>query len=900
MGEVIKKYFVKDEELTSREQDRLSSRDVAKNINMIIDNTESSTTIAVTGKSGSGKSSIVNIVTGKYENDLENYNVSKINVWTGDTNLLREKLMITSEIIQEKNNEAFGDTEKQQEKIDEAFGDTEKQIEADRIADKADSRKSAIKAVLKFGKVILVFLACFVITSIIFWLMEYWQGKDIYRGNDIFFVENAYLNYRDNLAFIFIFAAGLTAITYIIDTLLKTKHKMKENKINVQPGQLKNEEMSIEDIEDSSVEENIKPVIDETKKNIIVIEDIDKLSVEKMLETFEEIKYCQCYTNCICIVPFDERIVKKAIETSNESKCNADYKTLDFNKLLEKIFQFKVYVPNISNGSIKDYSVELVKEQVPDFLREYCEISTFEKIIREVLIYKNVRTPRHAKKIINNFINNKIIISQRVRKGMVDKEYASSKKFDLELAKISVIQADFHELYDLLFIEPTYLEALTELYCMEIDDLRDIFESLNDELKQFFASKYRSLKAFLKQTRSIEIEDITTILYFTKIKTEVMFKDRSLLSYISGYEDITTLKIQEVLELLNLINSKDDLNEFTQNNIEKLISEYRIHSNDKAYFITFKEIIDRVKDYMEEKLYTQYLIIVADNYNYYQDIALDVFNNQENEIPVNVMNVLFERMQQTISANNYDKTFSFLKDNADYFFDEDERVTEYVQFLVNNINLSSNPTEVIEELDNNFTRIGKIYELNCKIRGLENLDYDNAYDFMAKSIDNSDLDKMINVMNAILSDNNSIESAMNIEERMSNYNFVDLIECNVDDINDGKFEGNETLLINLIDIASSKQDSINADDVMVLIQTALKNENDNKYILSVYEVLNKFDREYFYEKRRNFNEIIYASFHDTKSEKVKKAALDCTRYFKNTRLFVTKLTDKEHKFYKAN
>ncbi|MCR5147144.1 MAG: hypothetical protein K6B70_07405, partial [Clostridia bacterium] len=315
--------------------------------------------------------------------------------------------------------------------------------------------------------------------------------------------------------------------------------------------------------------------------------------------------------------------------------------------------------------------------------------------------------------------------------------------------------------------------------------------------------------------------------------------------------------------------------------------------------INLKEITDIIVDYIEDEQYINYLEIAAENYNYYPEEALEMFSNTKIEIPVNVMNILFERMKQTLTKDNYDKTFEFLRDNSEPFFEEDGNVSDYVQFLVNYIGLASNPTEVIQELDDNFTRIGKIYELNKNIKGLENLDTEIAYDFIGKCMNNGDLDKTVITFNKILSDEDSVDSCLKIEEKMLEYNLVDVIECNVDDILAGSFQGSHTLLKNIIDVASYKQNDLDATDVMKIVETALDNENKEE-ILSIYEVLNKFDRMYFYEIRRDFNEVIYKSFHNATDKKIKKAALDCTRYFKNTRLFKTKLDKNEEKFYNAN
>lgn len=892
MSENFKKYFIKDSELTSIDQDKLSSKDIAKNISLIIDNTKPPFAVAVTGKSGIGKSSIINLVLEKYKKNPENYNVQQVNVWK------EEDISLKSILSKYENNQTYAN-----EYVNANVANSEKNVENVSFSSnnqaKVKINNPVLKTIAKVAKYIAIFLVCLLITSLIFIFMEYLQNANIYNSNDIFFVENTYLNYRENFGLIFIFSCGLAAIAFIINTLLNANKKQKRSEqVNMNVAEKRVEDTSINKIGNLNINSNY--IIDSNKTNIIVLEDVDKLTASKMLKTLEEIKYCNDNSNCIIIAPFDEKVLNKAIDARNEIKLSGNYKPLKFEKVLDKLFQFKIYVPHISNGDIKDYAVELVKDSVPSFVDEYCEIGTFEKVIKNVLIYKDVTTPRHAKKLINNFINNKIMISFRANNGRIDESLLQAKNFDFQLAKISVIQSDFEVFYNILFKNFNYMEVLTDLYSLDIEQLRNVFDGIDEDLKQFFTIKYRPLRNFLKQTKNIQFDNISTLMYLTKVKTEVMFKDKRLYSYVSGEEDISELRIQEVVELVKLIDNKDDLKEFTNNNFDKLLDQYQNKCENRIFFMNMKEIVDITSDYINDEQYTKYMEIAAENYNYYPDEALEMFSNTKIEIPVSVMNVLFERIKQTLTKENYDKTFEFLRDNSEPFFEEDGNVSDYVQFLVNYINLSSNPTEVIQELDDNFTRIGKVYELNKNIKGLENLDEEKAYDFIAKCINNSDLDKTVNIFNKILSDEDSVEGCLKIEEKMLEYNLIDVIECNVDDILDGKFEGNTTLLKNLVDVASYKQNELDPTDVMKLIETALSASKNKGHILGIYTVLNKFDRMYFYEIRRDFNEVIYNNFHIAENKEVKKAALDCTRYFKNTRLFKTKLDKDEEKFYEEN
>lgn len=938
----LKKYFIKDEELSSISEDKLSSKDVVKNITEIIDNTKPPFAVAVTGKSGIGKSSIINLVCENYDKKTDEFNVEKINIWKQEESLKTIldnsfSQTVTANVVSNAQSYDIAanaeETEKARQKLIDSYYNQEAASDDYASAEEKNEKSPIFKTLKKVGKFVLTFLICFIITTLIFVFMEYIGNKNIYT-NDIFFVENTYINYRENFWLIMIFTCGLTAIAYIVNTLMLTTKKsspkanvgeeINQNVYNMQSTTNMENAFSTNNQTSANTMVITKNLIDASKTNIIIIEDVDKLPAAKMLKALEDVKHCTDYENCIFIVPFDENVLAKAIDVRNQVKLSANYRPLKFERVLDKVFQFKIYVPRIPTGNIKEYAINLVKETVPNFIEEYCELPTFERVIRNVLIYKNVTTPRHVKKLINNFINNRILVANRIASGKINASVIEDKNFDLEIAKISVLQSDFDEFYNVLFKDFDYLEELTNLYCMDINDLRIALENLDDELKPFMTEKNRALMNFLVQTKNYKIENMSTLMYLTKVKSEKMYKDRTVLSYVLGEEDISELRIQEVVELLKLIDNKEDLKQFTENNFAKLLEKYKENASNKVYFNGITEVVESNRDYIDETSYIEYLKVVADNFNYYPEEALEVFKNVKVELPAEIMNVLIVKINESVSKDNYDESFDFLRNNSDPLYDEGGNISEYVHFLVDNINLSSKPTEVIEELDENFTRIGKVIELNRNIQNLDNLDYDKAYSFVGKCLDNGDFDRMVNVVNNILSDENSVEGCLKIEEKMENYNLVDVIECDVDDIitaeentsvvddsqaqediesaleNAKLLDNNYVLLKNLIEICAVKQSDISSVDAMKIIEKALQNTSDSSYILSVFETLNKFDRMYFYEKRREYNEIIYACFHNSENEEVKKTAIEITRFFKNTRLFLTKLTDTEKKFYDKN
>ena len=83
-----------------------------------------------------------------------------------------------------------------------------------------------------------------------------------------------------------------------------------------------------------------------------------------------------------------------------------------------------------------------------------------------------------------------------------------------------MIQSDFPEFYDLLFEDFDYLQILTSLCCMDINELRNVYEKINEDLKPFFANKYIPLRNFLIQTKNYEVKNMSILMYLTKVKID--------------------------------------------------------------------------------------------------------------------------------------------------------------------------------------------------------------------------------------------------------------------------------------------------------------------------------------------------------------------------------------------
>ena len=392
-----------------------------KNLNLIIDNTKPPFNVALTGKWGIGKSSIINLLLNKYKNDTENYNIEKINVWKEKTSIKTILDAKFNKIEDEYNkigiNNANYNTENNEQNINQNSNienENGKTVEQ-------NSKNKTFNLLMAICNTVIIFMASLFITSIIFVILEYFQNRSIYKSNHVFFVENTYLNYCENLGAIIIFSIILTIAGLLLSkvgskkkknaysskyetvngityekgksdnlNVFETNYKSSYQNRNITKTEFNNEELdSLNEELHNNLENGSVKFNNDNKKNLIIIEDIDKLSATKMLSTIEEIKHCNEYENCICIVPFDLSILKKAIEMRNNAKFNGNAKPVNMDLILDKLFQFKVNVPRICGKSVKDFAVSISQETIPNFIAEYCPIEKFEKVIRYVLIYKN-------------------------------------------------------------------------------------------------------------------------------------------------------------------------------------------------------------------------------------------------------------------------------------------------------------------------------------------------------------------------------------------------------------------------------------------------------------------------------------------------------------------------------
>lgn len=1244
-----KKYFLKDNELISIDDDRFNQKDVVNNLRLIIENTRPPYNIAIIGKWGIGKSSIINLLLDKYKKDEDNYIIQEINAWK------YEKESLKNVFLKQLWQGISGKKVKTFETIKKIYRDI---INQDDIEE--NSRFKNLMIIFSIVASIM-----FIISIVAFIIYKYVQLNGFIDG----FWKEFFISYCRNIGKVLIFPLILSFITVALSEFIKRYDKKIEVKIPIE---------TTDDYE-TFLEDTInkKICLNKEKKIITVIDDLDRLSIDKIVEALDAIKAFVGFKNCIFIVPFDDSILKKALEQNRTIKLDGNHQIVESELILDKLFQYKIYIPPLLSFDIKEYAVNIVKENIPDFIEEYCPLEIFEKVIRKVLIYKNVTTPRQVKKLINTFVNNKILITNRSKSGKIEKDLFNVEEADLQLAKISVLQADFNDFYDVLFKNFNYINKIVDFHdgdykINEIDeDLRMFFkqeenhienkkenESLQKENYAEIKIEYEPLINFLKQTERYQVNNIAPFMYLKQdeitIKTgdEVnrriisamesnnektvrnMLKENQniidsiiyeldntegidllngIITTINCFDDINSKDKMNVAEnlsekiynlnhtkekinilsinlnnlfcILKLVNKKENINDILnkylddsreENNLEKnieiinkyleekeylenninenlkkfiekfieqntekmniiieklkikdsnvveeyfenellnalckyidisndfsdtvllkfkeyfyeldksnkimnsinnisvlfkynkllktlntlltqkicdninedssteianiivnansqdttnalsilnkinfninednyeeidkylqekieqkltqdviikilnkdvenikyleysvntliekvfneeeydeffgkiikyltneqledifkkltslsaynsskdysrekqifkclcikenkeyitnfikntIIKNYKSYASYKAYFNYAYEIIIDAKEYIGEDVLEEFSKIVISAYNNYPERAILFFKLLKNNIPNSVMELLVPKLNDNITTTSYEDTLYILRSKRDFFNEENNNLNEYRNFLVNNIRLSEKPNEIIDALDEYFSKISKVYELYNNIKDIDDINYDKAFKFIGKVLDNYEFNNVIDNFNKILENDKVVEDILKIESKMKKYTLDELIKENCNNLDN---ISNNTLIKNMIELSTYKQNELESKLVLKLIEKSMQNIDDVEYLISTDQLLGKIDRSYFKENKKELNDILYNCFHMTTSDTIKIIIMKRVPYFKITRMFKNKMEEKEKNFYNDN
>jgi hypothetical protein len=250
-------------------------------------------------------------------------------------------------------------------------------------------------------------------------------------------------------------------------------------------------------------------------KIIVVIDDLDRLSSDKIVEALDALKMFMEYDRFVFIVPFDDSVLRQMIIKERYREICLSMDEFEADLILDKLFQYKIYMPLIPRSDISNYAIKLSNSLCGSFIKDYfkSDKDAFDEIIGLILIHNAVKTPRQVKKIINTFIENVMVARDRELAGQVEVGFATGRAGIETIAKLSVLQADFADFYNLLFYNASAMEEILEVHRGDglVEPSKSLQRYFDDN--NMLRRKYESLVNFLIVTEKCGRANIKSYLY---------------------------------------------------------------------------------------------------------------------------------------------------------------------------------------------------------------------------------------------------------------------------------------------------------------------------------------------------------------------------------------------------
>lgn len=508
-----KKFYLRDEEIQSRDDDFFRHEDLAANVEHIIKTVAAPYNIAVIGKWGLGKSSLINMALSGIKNQKDDYLCVYINAWKYEKEILSRVFLrhVMSRL------QPGGDNE--QEKVKKSIFSSLKQILRNNTATTGGFKESLKSFISRYWQWGLGYFGVSLLLYILYRCMTFYLNP-VESASFWYYVWSILSGYLRNSATMLLAPSFLFLLTNVA-------FDFKNNPLHRVGFQLP--EIKVEDYE-----HELGVLIDNKLSNnsnfkiIITLDDLDRLSTEKMVEALDAIKMFINFRNCVFIVPFDDSILKTAINKNRFSELG-NRNIYEGEQVLDKLFQYKIYLMPQLGYDIKKYARSICCEQLKDFFVEYCDEKTFMKALDRVVIHYDVTTPRQVKKLVNTFISNIMLARRRENEDKLPKGFATTEKGVFTIAKLSVLQADYNEFYDLLFDDPELMDKVLQYqkdrnYGGEETHEENAIDVFSDTEKEVigigkdggFVDSSASLLNYLHSTRNFGKENISSYLYMTE------------------------------------------------------------------------------------------------------------------------------------------------------------------------------------------------------------------------------------------------------------------------------------------------------------------------------------------------------------------------------------------------
>ena len=664
-----KNIYLMDKPINDIAKDEFDHKSIVDEIVKNIRNNKPPYNIALIGKWGTGKSSILDCVEKELTKDNK-YLFTQINAWKYEKQEIRKSFIL--EILNNINNEDKKNNSTIQEIIsalNNIFTINTKEMSENKkwYIKLLDIAKQSFICILPL---ILMFLFAYVIIDIALNKI----GKTIDDYNSIRLEQ---------------FGAFIMAIVMQIGVIIKGSIFGKKP-VNIY---LEENEKDT-DFYEKQLEKAInlyKSEHEDFKSIICVVEDIDRLNAGKMVEAISALKSFVDVKDLIFIVPYDTNILCKVLEECKVNKLSNNYEILEGELILNKLFQFKIYMPELIQEDMYEYAKSLLEKENNKIYDLFPDKKILIDQVLPILMYEGVNTPREAKQLINSFITKyNIAVSRKIL------EY---ENLDIEgvktLAVLTVLENDFNEFYSKIIEYPNIIKDFLKLDASNKIDVetKEIFDKMNTE--KYKGKKMKSLLTFLKYTTTIRIENIERFIYLNDSKIDKVsggkvvkeFRE-SLRNYDYKAAKECIIKIEDISEIVYREINYNNGNILKKKNIIFTlvkIFDSILNDNERA---NIRKVIDNNINLIDKTEYSNFDI----------EELLKIINDDKLKNCTNIINLFKKKLEK------WTPTYYYYEDENNGLTDEKSVLEEKLEQLINSyFDLDEECQENIRKL---FDKIG--------------------------------------------------------------------------------------------------------------------------------------------------------------------------------------------------
>lgn len=248
-----------------------------------------------------------------------------------------------------------------------------------------------------------------------------------------------------------------------------------------------------------------------TKKLVVFVDNLDRLTEDKMVEALESLKTYLDNDKCVFVVACDDRVVREVVNKSHQIVQTNDQNINGMRAgehYLDKFFQQTFRLPEYMAVNLSDFALK--NFETTKLCVDLKALKVDVHYLISIIIPSDVNSPRKVKRLLNEFIALYEIVRRRERKE--DGQLRSGILTDNIgfLGKFSTIRAEYPEFYKDVIKDTSLISEITDI-------LQDVQTEENQTKIDDWIKEYSgSLIAYLRKTQMILVDDIEPYIWLSQ------------------------------------------------------------------------------------------------------------------------------------------------------------------------------------------------------------------------------------------------------------------------------------------------------------------------------------------------------------------------------------------------